>query len=302
MTDFAAGRLERIAASAYDLVANAFLGEPSAVGLQGQHQEPVCTEPFCGGWYWKASDSWQPQEAPPTPPMPHEGQGDHPPGDVDAAPPPPKSPAEVIRERLSGTALDKIDLTGAHVYLPLDKPIAKRVKLLRSNPDSWQWYLADKAVQVKDIGVSQDGQVEIVKGERERDEIMDHLDRFLRMDKDVEVISKGVKIPKGSQIVTIKPYEAPIRITPNLGTREQIRKDKFPLSLTFGMPNEGGNPKMGKKTGTKVPVPRQPAEEPVTVPVKRLDVVLRKPRQDLHEFLPPLMSTVEPHIASEEMW
>lgn len=302
MADFTAGRLERLAASAYDLVANAFLGEPSASGLQGQQLEPVCTEPFCGGLYWQEGASWAPEEAPPLGAMPHKGLGDHPPGDPDVVAPKPKAPSQAITDALAAKPLDKLDLTGARVYLPLDKPIATRVKLLPASNDEWQWWMAENPHKVT-LGFHH-GQVDSGLGKDYLEKLMDHLTPFLRLDDSVEIA--GQKIPKGSQLQTVKPFRAPLRVSPWIGSREQLRKDLFPLELTFGKPkrpdlNYNQPPGPGRKGNfLGGPPDERQVQEPITVPVKRLDVVLRKPREGLHEFLPPLIRTKEPQLPETE--
>lgn len=301
MADYSAGRLERLAASAYDLVANAFLGEPSAAGLQGQKLEPVCTEPFCGGLYWDKGASWAPEEAPPLPAMPHAGGGVHGDGDPDFTPPPPKAPSQAVSDYLAAKPLEKIDLTGAKVFLPLDKPIATRVKILPANKDEWQWWMAEKAVKLT-LGVDPAGSVNFVRGKEHRENLMDHLTPWLRLDDDVMV--EGKRIPKGSQLTTVKPFRDALRVTPYLGSREQLRKDKFPLQLTFGMPkkpdlNYDEPPGVGGRGNVRPiggPPLERPLEDPVTLPVKRLDVVLKKPREGLKDFLPPLLVGKEPKM------
>lgn len=319
MADFTAGRLERIAASAYDLVANAFLGEPSASGLQGQKLEPVCTEPFCGGLYWEQSGSWAPEDAPPLPAMPNLGAGEHAPGDVDAIAPRPKAPSQAVSDMFAAKQLEKIDLTGAKVYLPLDKPIATRVRLLPANKDEWQWWHAEHAKKVM-LGMDATGQMNFVLSEKYREKLMDHLTPWLRLDADVVIA--GQRIRQGSQLLTVKPFRKPLRVSPWIGSREQLRKDDFPLQMTFGMPRRPGSDFEAPEGGKEAPVPGpydEPAgvesgkarpvggppserllEEPITVPVKRLDVVLRKTREGLADFLPPLLTAKEPEMEHPE--
>jgi len=305
MADYTAGRLERLAASAYDLVANAFLGESSASGLQGQKLEPVCTEPFCGGLYWEEKAGWAPEEAPPLPAMPVPGGGVHPKGPLNDAPTP-KAPSQVITDKLAATPLEKIDLTGAKVFLPLDKPIATRVKLLPANKDEWQWWMAENSKKVM-LGIDEDGKMSWVDGKNQRDYLLDHLNSFLRLDEDVML--KGQLIPKGSQLLTVKPFKQPLRVTPWIGGREQLRSDKFPLQLTFGSPkkpdlnyDQPKPKKKGKQPDFFVggPPDERQVEDPVTLPVKRLDVVLKKAREGLSEFLPPLLTGKEPAMEPPE--
>lgn len=349
MADFTAGRLERLAASAYDLVANAFLGEPSAMGLQGQKLEPTCTEPFCGGLYWEEGPSWSPDEAPPLREMPKKGGGaledlmmgmkrknkclqeggpkkhganksvkeymerggnpaalrahGHNPN-KDAATPDDTSPPKVeawkrISDDFASRPLDKLDLTGAKVYPPLDKPIATRVKLLPANKDEWPWWMNSRSVKVL-LGTNKFGEMDFVLGRKHRNKLLDHLTPFLRLDDDVVV--EGKRIPKGSQLLTAKPFRAPLRVAPWIGSREQLKKDVFPLQLTFGAPKNPDfdysqpQPKDGKGRPIGAPPLERPIEAPVTVPVKRLDVVLKKPREGLKDFLPPLMTAKEPEM------
>jgi hypothetical protein len=308
MTDFSASRLERIAASAYDLVANAFLSEPSAAGLQGQKEEPVCTEPFCGGFYWEANEHWAPEAAPPLGAMPKKGQGEHPAGDPDVAPPKAKTPYQKVSDYMASKPLDKLDLTGARVFLPLDKPVAKQVQLLPANKDEWQWWLAENSRKIK-LGAGKHGKPNIEVGNRHRDKLMDHLTPFLRLDDDVQ-IADFPTIPKGSQLLSVKPAKKPLRVAPWIGSREQLRKESFPLELTFGKPTrpDGPNwmpnydqPKGGKGEVVGGPLPERPVQAPIVLPVKRLDVLLKRPRDELSDFLPPLLAHTEPGMEHPEM-
>lgn len=286
MADFTASQLERLAASAYDLVANAFLGEPSTAGLQGQKLEPVCTEPYCGGWYWEESASWSPEAVPPLG-VPR-GATKHTESDLDAGPPAPEPPAKQVADALAEKPLDKLDYTGADFYPALDKPIATRVKLQPANNDEWPWYMANHAKEIT-LGMDRHGHTSIVVGNRHREELLDHLDNFLRMDQDLEL--EGQLIPKGSRVLTVKPDEQPLRVAPWVGSKDDLRRSPLPLRISFGKP---GTP------STMPERPDWPKAEPLTLPVKRLDVVLRKTRQGLKDFLPPLLQAKEPEMESIE--
>jgi len=355
MASFSASRLERISAAAYDLVANALLGEPSASGLQGQKQEPICKEPFCGGLYWHEAPSWKPEAAPvPLLPMPkkiatekecqmdlsapQEGEEDKPQcgddetakgagdewmeGDpqVETTPPRIKKTHEAMSDYLASKPLDKLDMTGAKFFPALDKPIATRVKLVPARPDEWQWWMANNSVKVM-LGSDPVNHVpDFVAGQRDRKKIMDHLTPWLKMDADVTIGAGPYKrtIKQGSQLQTIKPFRKPLRVQPWIGNREQIKLDNFPLEMTFGEPKKPnmedyGSPVpdkpppftkfMGPDNRVKVvidpkevggPPDEKPVTDPMIFPVKRLDVVLRKPREDFKDFLPPLIQAKEP--------
>jgi len=324
MTDFTAARLERLAASAYDLVANAFLGEPSASGFQGQKLEPICTEPYCGGLYWHEGASWKPQEAPPLldpGPLGAIGEAHDPASDMDAAPPKPKKPLERMQDYLFTKPLDKLDMTGAQVYLPLDKPIAEKVKMTAATHDEWPWWMAQEAKKITIGAPDSTGKTNYVKAMEERIDVMNKLDPFLRV-KGGQINIDGKMIDYGEQLQTVTSGRdhKHLRVGPWMGSKEQLASDAFPIELTFGKPKNidrgeyskvgetaagwfrgrQGPPKEDYKKGIMSGPPDQrPVEGEQILNVKRLDVVLKKPRQDFKDFLPPLMTTHEPENGLE---
>lgn len=272
MVDFRASRLERLAAAAQELAANAFHGEPSATGWIN------CDEPHCGGSWWGGSD-WSPElGGMRKPPQLKEDSVEEQEATEGALPRDPYQAKGLVERRLLEQPQEMLRYTAMEFNAPLDHPLAKQVEL---HPAPVEKFALEMLPGTRDHLSTQVAEVDEMK------KLLQNLTPFMRLHTEVKL--GGKTIPKGLQLLAIKPKERPIRLRPALSPDDPLLGGGWqPSEVTFGKPPEEVEVKTMEQA-PPLPKPRKPVIEPVS----RLDVVLRKPREGLQDFLPPLLQAVE---------
>jgi len=270
MVDFAADRLERLAAAAAELVTSAFHAEHTSAGVR----DPVCREPYCGGFHWDGppelayGGGLQPPPPPPlTPPEVPKMKGGKrssltPPTAEEAAGEPPEGSLEAGKKAWADRPKDLLTFSHAEWFKNLDPPVARSVWLQPAPHKHSAWWMSD----VK---------LDIAPNERYiRRFVIDNLTPFLRVKADMEI--KGRTIKAGAQLTSVQEKDGPVKVLPRLGRKEALRHGKLPMHLTFSTPASADVDFDSKDfAGGSPPLARRPPARWQTLPVKRLDVVLK---------------------------
>lgn len=223
--------------------------------------QPICTEPYCGGFWWA-----QPT---PTPVTPH----------IDG---------ELGTKASQSSEASKVDFPEVSFYPAFDPPLASRVKLFPAHRGAYDRWNIPNAVTVK-VGTL--AEMKFLTNEV--------LNTFMRVQEDAGLGEPEYVVRQGLQLVSWKPRNGRLHVTPFLGSKEEMMNAHLPITFTFG-----GKPTVAPSQDAMEPeIPDAPnygqilreedkPQPPVVLPVKRLDFVLRRPPQG-HRPMRPLVPSWE---------
>ncbi|CAE7434720.1 unnamed protein product [Symbiodinium microadriaticum] len=169
---------------------------------------PVCTEPYCGGFWW----------AQPKPAVPKID------GELGKA---------AKREKESNPV--PVDFPDVSYYPAFDPPIASKVHLLRANKGYYDRWNVPHAVTVT---VETPSDLKFLANEV--------LNNFMRVQEDAGLGHPERVVRQGLQLISWKSMQGGgrLHVTPFLGSKKELLSSSLPVKLTFGgkptVPKEGG--------------------------------------------------------------
>eukprot|EP00933_Yihiella_yeosuensis_P069442 TRINITY_DN7597_c2_g3_i5.p1 TRINITY_DN7597_c2_g3~~TRINITY_DN7597_c2_g3_i5.p1 ORF type:complete len:330 (+),score=32.52 TRINITY_DN7597_c2_g3_i5:209-1198(+) len=278
------GDLDRWSASVSDLISN----YPNPADQSSDNQ--VCTEPFCGGFHWASTSNKAGSGRSAAIASGSSGAGSNQPLHSSALHPGILSKRPRAEEHSSPVPV-QIDFTNVQFFPALNPPIAKMVKIQPANSDRLDWWNISNAKQV------------VIRKPSERRFLAEQvLSPFMRVAH--TALLGGKRIPQGLQLVSIKPRGGQLRVTPFLGGKEQLKDAKLPFELTFG----GDSPEFANRGVPYVPlIAERPNhysyhKESIILPVKRLDLVIRKPElNDLRHSSAETRILEQNHVKSAQI-
>ncbi|CAE7201916.1 unnamed protein product [Symbiodinium sp. CCMP2592] len=218
--------------------------------------KPVCTEPYCGGFWWA-------QPKPAVPKIDGElGEG-------------------AKREKESNPV--PVDFPDVSYYPAFDPPIASKVHLLRANKGYYDRWNVPNAVTVT---VDTPSDLKFLANEV--------LNNFMRVQEDAGLGHPERVVRQGLQLISWKSMVGGgrLHVTPFLGSKKELLSSSLPVKLSFGgkpsgaetVPKEGGlEPEIPDAPDYgKYDRPEDLPQRPIFVPVKRLDFVLHRRKKVRH--------------------
>ncbi|OLQ08235.1 hypothetical protein AK812_SmicGene8260 [Symbiodinium microadriaticum] len=208
---------------------------------------PVCTEPYCGGFWW----------AQPKPAVPKID------GELGKA---------AKREKESNPV--PVDFPDVSYYPAFDPPIASKVHLLRANKGYYDRWNVPHAVTVT---VETPSDLKFLANEV--------LNNFMRVQEDAGLGHPERVVRQGLQLISWKSMQGGgrLHVTPFLGSKKELLSSSLPVKLTFGgkptVPKEGGRLFGEFRERCE---PGDLPQRPIFVPVKRLDFVLHRRKKVRH--------------------
>ncbi|CAE7451039.1 unnamed protein product [Symbiodinium natans] len=250
--------LARLVASATHLIESEVEAQRSNDLHAASAIKPVCTEPYCGGFWWAQR---------------------------------PKSPKiELAEEKEKEREPVPVDFPDVSFYPAFDPPIASQVQLQRANRGYYDRWNVPNAITLT-IDSMRDLKFFV----------HEVLNNFMRVQEDAGLGHPERVVRQGLQLISWKPAGGRLHVTPFLGSKREIMTSSLPIRLTFG-----GKPTTPKEGGLEPEVPDAPdygrylreedlPQQPIVMPVKRLDFVLHRRQTDHHPMFeePPVPEEVK---------
>ncbi|CAL1168308.1 unnamed protein product [Cladocopium goreaui] len=211
--------------------------------------EPVCTEPYCGGFWWAQL----------APKVPH----------IDG-----ELGSKAAEESQEAT---KVDFPEVSFYPAFDPPISSAVKLLPANRGAFDRWNIPNAVTVK-VGTL--AEMKFLTHEV--------LNNFMRVQEDAGLGEPEYVVRQGLQLISWKPRGGRLHVTPFLGSKKEMMNAILPATFTFGgkptsAPSQDATQRMEPEIPDAPNYGQYLRQEdkprpPMVLPVKRLDFVLHRHR------------------------
>uniref|UniRef100_A0A7S1R2H2 Uncharacterized protein n=1 Tax=Alexandrium catenella TaxID=2925 RepID=A0A7S1R2H2_ALECA len=292
--------LHRLVASAEDYLMAG--GHPTIATAQTRgYLPPICTEPYCGGFFWdtptpallapasviaSSRSGGQSQEVSTEQAVEDAlklSRGEATVEDQEAdeqarvAAQEAQRRAEQVKLADQKRHLRRLDFPDVLLFPRRGTPADHRVRFGPANADTFDWWNTPNAVQV------------LVKHRADLRLLLRALGPFLHVQH--PVLLEGSVVPKGLRLVAVRPSAGDLRLYPRLGERRALLKDHLPVELTFGG-QIGGTPRPND-----TPILERKLEWTRPYRVKRLDFVFQ-PHQTMRDLEPEGLLAAPAGVAS----